>query len=488
MSEMGTGGTMKATKDGTMTRALTVADYEARIWIYREQAVGGYIGIGRTLNEAKAAGVVEHGEWEAWVERTTGLSIRQAQRCMRAAQEIREGSFLGQLDISKATMLLASGLDEEEREILGERAAEDGATVKELREEIRQMKLAKVHDSGALAEAKGELKKAREERDQIQAQMQALHKGFEARAEELQKAAYARGKDDGAKGSGQAEAVAQGKIREMEQKLERAGIEAKDREKVLADQLKEAEGRVKDAEKQLREKVDAIRKEADADARKEYEGKLRFLAREKEGLDEALADMRAELAEKDKAQSARWDEGYRAGQDQARTEAEWKASERIEAVERARADAETRAWKAEQAQREAEAELKRAQEAADEMKEQQADKMRARIQELEAELEAAESREAKRAKELAELRKEKAQAGMDAARGIRAERMQGMDLAAAVRSFIGAAGTLPQMGAAIAGMNENERDGIRAQVETVAEWVRASRAALGIVAADATIQ
>lgn len=454
MSEMGTGGTIKATK-GETTRVLTVADYEARIWIYREQAVGGYIGIGRTLNEAKAAGVVGHGEWEAWVERTTGLSIRQAQRCMRAAQEIREGSFLGQLDISKATMLLASGLDEEEREILGERAAEDGATVKELREEIRQMKLAKVHDSGALAEAKGELKKAREERDQIRAQMQALHKGFEARAEELQKAAYARGKDDGAKGSGQAEAVAQGKIREMEQKMERAGIEAKDREKALADQLKEAEGRVKDAEKQLREKVDAIRKEADADARKEYEGKLRFLAREKEGLDEALADMRAELAEKDKAQSARWDEGYRAGQDQAR--------------------------------RDTEEVLKHAQQAIDEMKEQQADKMRARIQELEAELEAAEGREAKRAKELAELRKEKAQAGMDAARGIRAERMQGMDLAAAVRSFIGAAGTLPQMGPALAGMEESEREMIRAQVDTVAEWVRASRTALEAIAADGCI-
>ena len=455
MSEMGTGGTIQAMK-GETTRVLTVADYEARIWIYREQAVGGYIGIGRTLNEAKAAGVVGHGEWEAWVERTTGLSIRQAQRCMRAAQEIREGSFLGQLDISKATMLLASGLDEEEREILGERAAEDGATVKELREEIRQMKLAKVHDSGALAEAKGELKKAREERDQIRAQMQALHKGFEARAEELQKAAYARGKDDGAKGSGQAEAVAQGKIREMEQKLERAGIEAKDREKALADQLREAEGRVKDAEKQLREKVDAIRKEADADARKEYEGKLRFLAREKEGLDEALADMRAELAEKDKAQSARWDEGYRAGQDQAR--------------------------------RDTEEVLKHAQQAIDEMKEQQADKMRARIQELEAELEAAEGREAKRAKELAELKKEKAQAGMDAARGIRAERMQGMDLAAAVRAFIGAAGTLPQMGPALAGMAESEREQIRAQVDTVAEWVRASRTALEAISADASIE
>lgn len=488
MSEMGTGGTMKATKDGTMTRALTVADYEARIWIYREQAVGGYIGIGRTLNEAKAAGVVGHGEWEAWVERTTGLSIRQAQRCMRAAQEIREGSFLGQLDISKATMLLASGLDEEEREILGARAAEDGATVKELKEEIRQLKVAKVHDTGALAEAKGELKRAREERDQIRVQMQALHKGFEERADEIRKAAYTQGKDDGAKEGGRAEAEAQGRIREMEAKLERADVQAKDREKKLGDQVKEAELRVKDAERKLREAVDAaeeraraaeetardaekakkeaekalredldaIRKEADADARKEYEGKLRFLAREKEGLDETLADMRAELAEKDKAQSARWNEGYRAGQDQAR--------------------------------RDTEEVLKHAQQAIDEMKEEQADEMSRRIRELEAELEAAESREAKRAKELAELRKEKAQAGMDAARGIRAERMQGMDLAAAVRSFIGAAGTLPQMGPALAGMEESEREMIRAQVDTVAEWVRASRTALEAISADASIE
>ena len=533
MSEMGTGGTIKATKDGTMTRALTVADYEARIWIYREQAVGGYIGIGRTLNEAKAAGVVGHGEWEAWVERTTGLSIRQAQRCMRAAQEIREGSFLGQLDISKATMLLASGLDEEEREILGARAAEDGATVKELREEIRQMKLAKVHDSGALAEAKGELKKAREERDQIRAQMQALHKGFEERADEIRKAAYIQGKDDGAKEGGRAEAEAQGRIREMEAKLERADVQAKDREKKLGDQVKEAELRVKDAERKLREAVDAaeerareaekaaremketreaIRKEADADARKEYEGKLRFLAREKEGLDEVLQDMRAELEEKDKAQSARWDEGYKAGQDQARTAAEWKASERIAEAERARADAEMRAREAEQARIDAEAELNKQTKYAEalakkmdemgerhqmdlaccdrEAREEEREKIAAEAQEIEqlrAELEAAEGREAKRAKELAELRKEKAQAGMDAARGIRAERMQGMDLAAAVRSFIGAAGTLPQMGPALAGMEESEREMIRAQVDTVAEWVRASRTALEAITADGCI-
>ena len=55
-------------------RAMTVADYEARIYLYREQAVTGYIGIGRTLNEAKAAGVVPHGAWESWVEGVTGQS------------------------------------------------------------------------------------------------------------------------------------------------------------------------------------------------------------------------------------------------------------------------------------------------------------------------------------------------------------------------------------------------------------------------------
>jgi len=389
-------------------RALTVADYEARIWIYREQAVGGYIGIGRTLNEAKAAGVVGRGEWETWVERTTGLSIRQAQRCMRAAQEIREGSFLGQLDISKATMLLSSGLDESEREILGARAAEEGTTVKELKEEIRQLKVAKVHDTGALAEAKGELKRAKEERDQIRAQMQALHKGFEARADEIRKTAYAQGKDDGAKEGGRTEAEAQGRIQAMEKQMQEAERRVRDAERQLAEQVAEARRKVRDAEqakkeaeKALREDLNEIRREtmenARDDIRAEYEGKLHFLASEKEVLQGVVQDMRAEL-------------------------------------------------------------------------------------------EAAESREAKRAKELAELRKEKAQAGMDAARGIRAERMQGMDLAAAVRTFIGSVSTLPQMGPALAGMAESEREQIRAQVDTVAEWVRASRTALEAISADASIE
>ena len=43
------------------TGVITREGCEARIALYREQIGTGYIGIGKTLNEAKAAGVVPHG-------------------------------------------------------------------------------------------------------------------------------------------------------------------------------------------------------------------------------------------------------------------------------------------------------------------------------------------------------------------------------------------------------------------------------------------
>ena len=124
----------------TEARTLTVADYEARIHLYREQIGVGYIGIGRTLNEAKEAGVVPAGQWEAWVTDVTGLTVRQAQRCMQAAREIRDGSALARLEMSKAMRLLSAGLDEDQREELAEKATQDELTVKELEAEIRKLK------------------------------------------------------------------------------------------------------------------------------------------------------------------------------------------------------------------------------------------------------------------------------------------------------------------------------------------------------------
>lgn len=445
MSEMKTVGMAGAgvAAAGNTGRAMTVADYEARIYLYREQAVTGYIGIGRTLNEAKAAGVVPHGAWESWVEGVTGLSIRQAQKCMRAAAEIREGSFLGTLDISKATELLSSGLDEDEREYLGERAAEDGATLQELRKEIKALKVAKVSDAGTMAELKGELKKAQGERDQIKAQMQALHRGFDERAEQIRQSAYETGKQDGGTEMGRENAILEDRLRKLEE------------------QRQEAEIRVAEAERKLDKQI----REAAAKYEEGYSAGQQGLSDEARAKIET--ETRRKVAEEYVQQRARI-------KDEARKAAEAELQGKLDA-----ADAEIRALREE---------AKRNELVMSETEEERRDVLSRRIRELEGELEAAENREAKRAKELAELRKAKAQAGMDAARGIRVETAGALDLAAAVRSFIGAAGVLPQMGQAIAGMSESERAGIRTQVETVGKWVSDSLAALGVVMADARIQ
>jgi uncharacterized phage infection (PIP) family protein YhgE len=186
--------TMLANRDES--RALTLADYEARIHLYKEQIGTGYIGIGRTLNEAKEAKVVPHGQWETWVTETTGLTPRQAQRCMQAATEIRDGSALARLEMSKALMLLGSGLDEEAREEIAQKAADEGATVKALREEVRQAKLKLVQETGAASEIRDALKKAEKEREHLEQQLKATISAYQTRLDEETEKAYQQGQDD----------------------------------------------------------------------------------------------------------------------------------------------------------------------------------------------------------------------------------------------------------------------------------------------------
>ena len=177
----------------TETRALTLADYEARIHLYKEQIGTGYIGIGRTLIEAKEAKVVPHGQWEAWVTETTGLTARQAQRCMQAATEIRDGSAMARLEMSKALMLLGSGLDEEAREQIAEKAANEGATVKELREQLKQAKLKLVQETGAATEIREALKTLNAERTALEEQLRAREEAYKAQLEDAREDAYKRG-------------------------------------------------------------------------------------------------------------------------------------------------------------------------------------------------------------------------------------------------------------------------------------------------------
>ncbi|MCR5296979.1 MAG: DUF3102 domain-containing protein [Clostridiales bacterium] len=177
----------------TETRVLALADYEARIHLYKEQIGTGYIGIGRTLNEAKAAQVVPHGQWEDWVTKTTGLTARQAQRCMQAATEIKDGSAMARLEMSKALLLLGSGLDEEAREEIAEKAVEEGATVKDLQEQLRKAKLQIVQETGAAAEIREALKSAEADREQLEDQMRAAEQGYRVRLDQAREDAYRRG-------------------------------------------------------------------------------------------------------------------------------------------------------------------------------------------------------------------------------------------------------------------------------------------------------
>lgn len=171
----------------TETRALTLADYEARIHLYKEQVGAGFIGIGRTLLEAKEAKVVPHGQWETWVTETTGMTPRQAQRCMQAATEIKDGSALAKLEMSKALMLLGSGLDEEAKEQIAQKAADEGATVKELRERIERQKQEietaqriAADETGRVTKAKLEALEAKEAADSLRCSLEAKQKENES--------------------------------------------------------------------------------------------------------------------------------------------------------------------------------------------------------------------------------------------------------------------------------------------------------------------
>ncbi len=240
---------------------LTLADYEARIHLYKEQIGTGYIGIGRTLNEAKEAGVVPHGQWESWVTQTTGLTPRQAQRCMQAATEIRDGSALARLEMSKALMLLGSGLDEDTREEMAGKAADEGATVKALREEIRQAKLKAVQEAGAATEMRIQLEKVQGERESLRQQIQATISGYQRRMDEETDRAYQQG--------------------------------------------------MKDSEKEARETV-----------REEFARKIDYINGERERANAQIRDLREQLAAAEQAGSARWDEGYRRGSAQGAEDAE----------------------------------------------------------------------------------------------------------------------------------------------------------------------
>ena len=217
------------------THIMTLADYEARIYLYKEQIGTGYIGIGRTLLEAKEAEIVPHGEWEEWVERTTGLNIRQAQRCMKAAREIKDGSALARLEMSKAIMLLASGLDEDAQEAIAQRATDEGATVKQLRKEIRE----KQEEANEMARVAREYIQDADKQCKRANDAEAAAQGMESALREVtQENESLRGQLEGVR-----DFVAQEKQKAADEARAAAADEARERISELQEELSAAEAR-----------------------------------------------------------------------------------------------------------------------------------------------------------------------------------------------------------------------------------------------------
>lgn len=123
----------------TPDKAARLAVIEYRIHDHMTNAAGHLLGVGQCLNEAKAAGLVPHGEWEAWVARNTGFTVRQAQRMMSAARQVPEGSALAQLPFTKiqACLQLPSA---DAAEAMAQRAQDEGLTLRQLQEEVRREK------------------------------------------------------------------------------------------------------------------------------------------------------------------------------------------------------------------------------------------------------------------------------------------------------------------------------------------------------------
>ena len=141
----------------TPDQAKHLAVIEYRIHEHMQNAAGHLLGVGQCLNEAKTSGLVPHGEWEDWVARNTGFTLRQAQRMMSAARQVPEGSAMAQLPFTKiqACLQLPSV---EDREAMAKRAADEDMTLRQLQEEVKKANQRAEHAEAKRMEVEGNLR------------------------------------------------------------------------------------------------------------------------------------------------------------------------------------------------------------------------------------------------------------------------------------------------------------------------------------------
>ncbi len=219
--------------------------------------------IGRLLIEAK--GIVPHGEWGAWLENNVDYSQTTANDMMRLYTEYGDRQIsldggpsneelFGALAPSKALALLALP-EEDRREFVQTKPVED-MSVRQLREEIAQLKDEKAASEAARDILRGDVEnleaarqKAEQEKKDAEAKLKAEEKNRQAAIAAAEKAAAEKVKK---------------KLDDITKKLKAA--EERDAEKAkqidaLQTKLEEAESAAENTEPEDSEEVIALREE-----------------------------------------------------------------------------------------------------------------------------------------------------------------------------------------------------------------------------------
>lgn len=152
--------------------------------------VGGQavIEIGRRLTEAKAQ--LKHGEWLPWLREKVEFSETSAQNFMRIAREYGNTHLVGDFGASKALVLLALPASErenfaqEKHLVNGEEKSVSEMSKRELKEAIRQRKLAELK----AAETARELDRQKEATAEAEAAAEKAQEAAEAQRDEARKA------------------------------------------------------------------------------------------------------------------------------------------------------------------------------------------------------------------------------------------------------------------------------------------------------------
>lgn len=117
-------------------QSTEIKQIEIEINFYKNQTVQSIFEIGERLIKAK--NLVEHGEWEDWLENKIDFSKPQAQRFMQVAREFPNAVSLRGLNQSKVFALVA--LPQEEREEFIKTNPVEDMTTRELRQVIKENK------------------------------------------------------------------------------------------------------------------------------------------------------------------------------------------------------------------------------------------------------------------------------------------------------------------------------------------------------------